>query len=61
MAHALGLAAPLHAGPLRRTAGDAIPAPGWSFPSKDEMADYLEAYAARFGLTVRPGACASTD
>ena len=41
--------------------GMRFPAPGWSFPSKDEMADYLEAYAARFGLTVRPGACASTD
>ncbi len=32
-----------------------FPAPGWSFPTKDEMADYLEAYAARFGLPVRTG------
>ncbi|MGH2529474.1 MAG: flavin-containing monooxygenase [Actinomycetota bacterium] len=32
-----------------------FPAPGWSFPTKDEMADYLEAYAAKFGLPVRPG------
>lgn len=32
-----------------------FPAPAWSFPSKDEMADYLEAYAARFGLRVRTG------
>jgi glycine/D-amino acid oxidase-like deaminating enzyme len=32
-----------------------FPAPGGSFPSKDEMADYLEAYAARFHLPVRTG------
>lgn len=32
-----------------------FPAPRWSFPSKDEMADYLEAYAARFDLPVRTG------
>ncbi len=30
-------------------------APAWSFPTKDEMADYLEAYAARFELPVRTG------
>ena len=29
------------------------PAPRWSFPSKDEFADYLETYAATFGLPVR--------
>ena len=29
-----------------------FPAPGWSFPSKDEMGDYLEAYAQRFSLPV---------
>jgi putative flavoprotein involved in K+ transport len=28
-------------------------APRWSFPTKDEMADYLEAYAERFSLPVR--------
>ena len=27
----------------------------WSFPTKDEMANYLEAYAARFELPVRTG------
>ena len=27
----------------------------WSFPTKDEMADYLEAYAERFELPVRTG------
>jgi putative flavoprotein involved in K+ transport len=32
-----------------------FPAPRWSFPTKDEMADYLEAYAARFELDVRTG------
>jgi glycine/D-amino acid oxidase-like deaminating enzyme len=32
-----------------------FPAPAWSFPTKHEMADYLEAYAARFDLPVRTG------
>ena len=32
-----------------------FPAPAWSFPTKDAMADYLEAYAARFDLPVRTG------
>jgi putative flavoprotein involved in K+ transport len=32
-----------------------FPAPAWSFPTKDEMADYLEAYAARFDLPVLNG------
>src|SRR6266480_682218 len=29
--------------------------PGWSYPTARETADYLEAYAARFGLPVRAG------
>jgi putative flavoprotein involved in K+ transport len=29
------------------------PAPAWSFPTARELADYLEAYAARFDLPVR--------
>jgi putative flavoprotein involved in K+ transport len=33
-----------------------FPARSWSFPTKDEMADYLEAYAARFDLPIRTGA-----
>jgi putative flavoprotein involved in K+ transport len=33
--------------------GWAFPAPSWTFPTRDEMADYLEAYAARFDLPVR--------
>jgi putative flavoprotein involved in K+ transport len=32
-----------------------FPAPGWSFPTARETADYLEAYAERFGLPVRTG------
>lgn len=32
-----------------------FPASGAAFPTKDEMADYLEAYAARFELPVRTG------
>jgi putative flavoprotein involved in K+ transport len=32
-----------------------FPAAAWSFPTRDEMADYLEAYAARFELPVRTG------
>jgi putative flavoprotein involved in K+ transport len=30
-------------------------APKWSFPTKDEMGDYLEAYAEHFALPVRNG------
>ena len=36
-------------------AGMPFPAPPHSYPSKDDMADYLEAYAARFELPVRTG------
>jgi putative flavoprotein involved in K+ transport len=32
-----------------------FPAPGWSYPTARETADYLEAYAQRFGLPVRTG------
>jgi putative flavoprotein involved in K+ transport len=35
--------------------GMRFPAPGGYFPTKDEMADYLEAYAARFDLPVELG------
>lgn len=35
--------------------GMRFPAPPHSFPTKDEMADYLEAYAQRFQLPVRCG------
>src|SRR5689334_23290241 len=33
--------------------GFPFPAPAFSFPTKDQMADYLEAYAERFQLPVR--------
>jgi putative flavoprotein involved in K+ transport len=36
-------------------AGMPFPAPAVSFPTKDEMADYLESYAARFDLPFRTG------
>ena len=32
-----------------------FPAHRWSFPTKDEMGDYLETYATRFELPVRTG------
>ena len=35
--------------------GMPFPAPPHTFPTKDEMADYLEAYARRFALPVRNG------
>ena len=43
--------------PARRDAlpGMPFPARSTAYPTKDEMADYLEAYAARFELPVRSG------
>ncbi len=35
--------------------GLGVPAKGWSWPGKDDVADYLEAYATRFDLPVRTG------
>jgi len=35
--------------------GMRFPSPSFSFPTKNEMADYLEAYARRFELPVRSG------
>jgi putative flavoprotein involved in K+ transport len=35
--------------------GMPFPAPPWTYPGKDQVADYLEAYAARFELPVRTG------
>ncbi len=35
--------------------GMPFPAPGEHFPTKDELADYLETYAARFALPVQLG------
>ncbi len=39
-------------------AGMPFPAAGHTFPTKNEMADYLEAYVARFALPVRTGVAA---
>ena len=38
-----------------RLPGKRLDMPNWSFPTKDEQADYLEAYAAHFELPVRTG------
>ena len=35
--------------------GRPFPAPGHTFPTKDEIADYLEAYAGRMDLPIRTG------
>ena len=35
--------------------GLAIPGEHWGFPTKDEVADYLESYAAHFELPIRHG------
>ena len=35
-------------------AGMPFPAPAFAYPTKDAMADYLESYAARFKLPVKP-------
>lgn len=39
--------------PYNDLPGRAFPAPRWSFPHKDEVADYLEDYAAHFALPIR--------
>ena len=48
VAAALGFAAAVHAGAIRRLGGHAVPGSSDDFPTKDEMADYLESYATRF-------------
>jgi putative flavoprotein involved in K+ transport len=35
--------------------GMPFPAPAWSFPRKDDVADYFESYAERFDLPIRLG------
>lgn len=35
--------------------GMPYPGPAWSYPGKDNIADYLQAYVNRFGLPVRNG------
>lgn len=43
--------------PARYDGLPGLPFPGepWSYPGKDQVADYLETYAERFGLPVRTG------
>ena len=40
---------------LNHLPGMAFPGYHWGFPSKNEMADYLDAYARRFGIPVETG------
>jgi putative flavoprotein involved in K+ transport len=51
----LRLFTPAH---FSRLPGLKLPASNWSYPTKDEMADYLETYAERFELRVRTGLAA---
>jgi putative flavoprotein involved in K+ transport len=39
--------------PYNDLPGLRFPAPAWSFPSKDDVADYLQRYATHFALPVR--------
>jgi putative flavoprotein involved in K+ transport len=48
----LRLFTPAH---FSRLPGQKLPLSNWSFATKDEMADYLEAYVERFELPVRTG------
>src|SRR5262245_10530983 len=48
----LRLFTPAH---FSRLPGKSLDLPNWSFATKDEMADYLEAYAREFELRVRNG------
>jgi putative flavoprotein involved in K+ transport len=48
----LRLFTPAH---FSRLPGLKLPASNWSYPTKDEMADYLESYAERFELPVQTG------
>jgi putative flavoprotein involved in K+ transport len=48
--------------PARYSSLPGMPFPGdpWYFPTRDEMADYLESYARNFSLPVRSGAAVRT-
>jgi putative flavoprotein involved in K+ transport len=48
----LRLFTPAH---FSRLPGKRLDRPNWSFPTKDEMADYLESYARQFDLPVKTG------
>ena len=55
LAEAVGLAPALHPARFNGLDGMPFPGPGYSFSTKDEVADYLETYAALFRLPVRTG------
>jgi len=55
LAQPLRLPAPVHPGPLRRAPRLGRAAGGWAYPTKDEIADYLETYAERFELPIITG------
>src|SRR4029453_13518182 len=48
----LRLFTPAH---FSRLPGKRLDMPNWSFPTKDELADYLESYARQFDLPVKTG------
>ena len=52
---AVGLAPALHARRYNALPGMAFPGPAHSFSTKNEIADYLGLYAARFELPIRTG------
>ena len=57
LAAAVGHPAALHPGQVRRAARPALPrSDSWHFPGKEEVADYLEAYALHGDLPVRTSA-----
>lgn len=51
----MGLAEVVHSSQVRRAGRVSLPATGDHFPTKDEMADYLQRYAGRFSLPLRLG------
>ena len=52
LALALGLTEALHSGTLRRPAGRDFPGPPDSYPTRDDVVDYLTGYAHDFDLPV---------
>ena len=53
MALAVGLAEAVHPAQYDALPGMAFPAPADTYPTKDPVADYLQAYATAFNLAVR--------
>ena len=53
MAVAVAVVEAVHRGPVQRSAGNGVPAARDSYPGKDEVADFLQAYVERFELPVR--------